>query len=190
MSIGVSVGWMAGIANGLTFGLSAALSVSSAYWILLALWRGVVPITLEDDLRALPNQGIRRSLHITFRVFFYGSILCMLIGLSNEMLYYGLLLGFNQGTYEGTKALLRDGLFIECFGALLPALFLGGITVLRHCLLRLLLGYTGILPIDTIRFLDDVTSRDLLHRDGKGGGYRFAHRYIFDYFASPKTDVS
>jgi len=38
------------------------------------------------------------------------------------------------------------------------------------------------LPIHTIRFLDDATSRDLLHKDGRGGGYRFAHSYVFDYF--------
>ncbi|OLD63421.1 MAG: hypothetical protein AUF65_02310 [Chloroflexi bacterium 13_1_20CM_50_12] len=183
IGIGLSTGWSAGITNGLTFGLSAALSVSSAYWILFALWTGVSSKTIDDDLRAMPNQGIRRSFQISFQIFFYGSILCILIGLFNEILYYGLVHGSSRGVYEGLKALLRDGLFIECFGALLPALFMGGITVLRHYLLRFLLWYTGVLPIHTVRFLDDVISRDLLHRDGRGGGYRFSHGHIFDYFA-------
>ncbi len=64
------------------------------------------------------------------------------------------------------------------------ALLIEGITVLRYYLLRLLLWCVGVLPIHTIRFLDDATSRDLLHRDGSGGGYRFSHGYVFDYFAS------
>ena len=175
---GLSIGWSAGISNGLKFGLS----VSSAYWILFGLWTGVSSKTLEDDIRVMPNEGIRRSLQRALMIGLWGGILCILVGVSNEMLYYGLDHGFSRGVYQGLQAMLRDGIFIECFGALLPALLIGGITVLHHYLLRLLLWYAGVLPIHTIRFLDDATSRDLLHKDGRGGGYRFAHSYVFDYF--------
>lgn len=185
LSIGSSNGWAAGLRNGLIFGLSAALSVSSAYWILFAFWTGGVSSkTIEDTLRTVPNQGIRRSFQMALQIFLYGGILCILMGLSNEILYYGLIHGFSRGVCEGVKALLRDGLFIACFGALLPALFMGGITVLRHYLLRFLFKLAGILPFHIVNFLDDATSRNLLRKVGKGGGYQFTHNYVFEHFAN------
>ncbi len=135
----------------------------------------------NDNDRIMPNEGIQRSLRNALQIGLWGGALAILVGVSNEILYYGLYDGFSRGFHEGLLALLRDGIFIECFGALLPALLMGGITVLRHYLLRLFLWHTGFLPLHTIRFLDDATSRDLLHKDG--GGYRFSHGDVFDYFA-------
>ena len=61
----------------------------------------------------------------------------------------------------------------------------GGLTILRHYLLRLLLAQGRTLPWRARRFLDDATARVLLRR--VGGGYGFVHRRLLDYFAAPPT---
>jgi hypothetical protein len=59
---------------------------------------------------------------------------------------------------------------------------MGGLAGLRHFLLRALLARTNLFPWRSIRFLDDAARRILLYKDG--GGYRFIHRLLLDYFAS------
>jgi hypothetical protein len=62
------------------------------------------------------------------------------------------------------------------------AMMHGGIAWLSHYLLRLFLWYTGVVPLNSVRFLDDAVSHALLRK--LGGGYIFAHRVLLDYFAS------
>ncbi|MBV9229025.1 MAG: hypothetical protein JOZ18_06900 [Chloroflexi bacterium] len=57
----------------------------------------------------------------------------------------------------------------------------GGPAGLRHLLLRIQLARAGLLPRRTIPFLNEATRCILLYQDG--GGYRFIHRLLLDYFA-------
>jgi hypothetical protein len=57
----------------------------------------------------------------------------------------------------------------------------GGLTILRHYVIRWLLARSRRFPWRAQPFLDDATSRILLQR--VGGGYRFMHRRLLDYFA-------
>ena len=67
----------------------------------------------------------------------------------------------------------------------------GGLTILRHYTLRLLLARSHTFPLRAQRFLDDACARVLLRR--VGGGYGFVHRRLLDYFADTTllpTDAS
>jgi hypothetical protein len=65
----------------------------------------------------------------------------------------------------------------------------GGLTLLRHYLLRGLLAKSQTFPWQARHFLDDATARVLLRR--VGGGYGFVHRRLLDYFATfPPTPLS
>jgi len=65
------------------------------------------------------------------------------------------------------------------------ALFGGG-NVIKHYLVRLLLGLRKDLPWDVIRFLDQAADLVLLRK--VGGGYIFIHRLLQQYFASLQED--
>jgi len=67
-----------------------------------------------------------------------------------------------------------------CFGPL-AALRFGGLDVLRHAVLRLLLWRQGLCPLLLPRFLDHATRRGLLRR--AGGGYLFFHSTLLAYLA-------
>ena len=58
----------------------------------------------------------------------------------------------------------------------------GGVTILRHYAIRWLLIRSHRFPWRAQAFLDDATARILLQR--VGGGYRFMHRRLLDYFAN------
>jgi len=62
----------------------------------------------------------------------------------------------------------------------------GGLTILRHYLIRFLLRRAQCLPLHDAQFLEDATARSLLRR--VGGGYRFTHRLLLEYFADLHTE--
>jgi hypothetical protein len=61
------------------------------------------------------------------------------------------------------------------------ALWYGGLDIINHFILRLLLVIQGHTPSHYDRFLNYVVDRILLQR--VGGGYRFIHRLLLDHFA-------
>ena len=69
------------------------------------MWTGVSSKTLNDDVRIMRNQGMRRSLQNALQIALWGGVLCILVGASNEILYYGLYHGFGRGFHEGVLAL-------------------------------------------------------------------------------------
>src|ERR1051326_7145254 len=58
----------------------------------------------------------------------------------------------------------------------------GGMACIQHLMLRLLLKRAGCIPSHYVRFLNDCADRLLLLK--VGGGYRFFHPLLQDYFAS------
>jgi hypothetical protein len=58
----------------------------------------------------------------------------------------------------------------------------GGLAVIQHVCLRLVLWWGGIAPWHLARFLDYCVERRLLQR--VGGRYRFLHRELLDHFAN------
>lgn len=64
-----------------------------------------------------------------------------------------------------------------------PALFwFGGIDLLLHAALRMVLAFTGTMPLRLRRFLDYALHLGFLQR--VGGGYIFFHRLLLEHFAA------
>lgn len=57
----------------------------------------------------------------------------------------------------------------------------GGLAIVQHFILRLILYYSGDAPLNYVRFLDYAASVQILRK--VGGGYIFVHRYLLEYFA-------
>jgi hypothetical protein len=67
------------------------------------------------------------------------------------------------------------------FGSM-AALWYGGLDVIYHYTLRLILSFTQpCLPLNLARFLDHCAERVFLQK--VGGGYIFIHRLLLEYFA-------
>jgi hypothetical protein len=80
-----------------------------------------------------------------------------------------------------SAGLSSSGLMVAITGSLLVWFLTGGLAGARHLLLRIQLTCANLLPWQAIRFLEKARSCNLLYRDG--GGYRFIHRLLLDYFA-------
>ncbi|HEU0052393.1 MAG TPA: hypothetical protein VFQ39_04415, partial [Longimicrobium sp.] len=64
-----------------------------------------------------------------------------------------------------------------------PALFwFGGLDLVLHATLRLILALTGTMPLRLRRFLDYAVHLGFLRR--AGGGYIFFHRLLLEHFAA------
>jgi hypothetical protein len=58
----------------------------------------------------------------------------------------------------------------------------GGLAIIQHYTLRLILTLNNHAPLNYVRFLDHAAERILLRK--VGGGYIFVHRMLLEYFAS------
>jgi hypothetical protein len=118
-----------------------------------------------------PNEGIKLSRENGIR---YGG----LVGLSSGLLF-GLLVALLKGKFcDVFWAGLEVGLTIGLMGFL----WYGGLEVIRHYTLRLILYFKGYMPLDYARFLDYAAER-LFFLQKVGGGYEFIHRYLLEHFA-------
>lgn len=214
LRFGPSDGLNAGLYNGLNYGLGYGLSLGLMYWLLLGFYQGMTQEHLEDHSRFQFNQGIRRSLLYGFLTslisatiitmmgeFSYGLSAALSYGLGSGLsdgFSYGLSDGFSYGlstalsyglSYEPGFG-LGSGLIMLIAGMVVIWPLCGGLTVLRHYIIRASLARTRTFPFRAQAFLEDATSRILLRR--VGGGYSFIHRRLQDYFAdvvSPNTEA-
>jgi hypothetical protein len=79
----------------------------------------------------------------------------------------------------GPSDWLSHGLILLSPGIVVMWALSGGLTVLRHYVIRWLLARRRTFPWRAQQFLDDATTRILLRR--VGGGYSFIHRRLQDY---------
>ena len=186
----LSTGQSSGLSYGLSIGLSYGLSFGLGYWLLFGLAQGVSGVTIEDQRRVVPNQGIRRS---ALNGLVLGLISTVIVGL-----LYGLLVGVSTvlsgGLSGGLSYWLSGGLgywlsaglpagFLAGLSAgLLVGLLNGGLASFRHYVLRFLLWHDRSVPWHYPRFLDYAAEHILLRK--VGGGYIFVHRLLLEYFAS------
>lgn len=151
---------------------------------------GVITAGLRLEIpqtTATPNEGIK----ITFRNSRKG---LLAIGLIT-----GLLGGFIGGVYmavEGNMGLIEilffgmiDVLLYGMIFGIIGGLWLGGMHVIRHYLLRFFIYMRGYGPWNYAGFLDYVVD-ELQFMQRVGGGYIFIHRMILEHFAEKKVDES
>ena len=95
------------------------------------------------------------------------------------MLAEGLTPGLRHGFREELSFVLSFSLLL----GLLPGLsFYGGLEVVRHYVLRLILFLKGHIPLNYARFLDYAAKLIFLRQ--VGGGYIFTYRQLQDHFAA------
>ena len=163
------VGVVFGLAVGLGGGLAGGLSGTS----------------LTKNLRLKPDQGIHTSGWNALRlglVFFL--VVGVVVGL-DVGLFGGRVLGLVGGRGSGLFGGLVFGLLSGLFFGLGGGLFFGGAAYFKHYLLRLFLAHSRALPWRAIPFLEEAQVCILLQR--VGGGYRFIHPLLQEYFASLTT---
>ncbi len=127
------------------------------------------------EAKAIPNQGIWLSLRYAL-LSWLG--LGLIIGIAGGLLF-GLFSGFQYSWQAGIA-------FFICFGSL-ASLWYGGLELIQHYTIRILLWLQGYTPRHYIQFLDHATDHILLRR--VGGGYVFIHRLLLEHFAKiiPKS---
>jgi DNA polymerase III delta prime subunit len=133
-----------------------------------AIWIGGVS-RREVSLRTTPSQGVYRSVRIALISGLIGMSIVLLNGLLVGMLFSAVHIGLILGAVGG------------CIGGLGVALKNGGLAVLQHYTLRLILWFCDSIPLNYVHFLDHAAERILLRK--VGGGYIFVHRMLLEYFA-------
>jgi hypothetical protein len=180
--VGLFVGLLNGLLNGPFFGL--------LYWLILGLYQGMKQEHLEDQDRSQFNQGIRRSLYNGLLISLISAIITLVIDILN-VLSSGVLTGLlsayvnkeelSKGLSIALKTGLNTGPSVLIVAIVVMWALSGGLTILRHYVIRWLLAHHRTFPFRAQAFLDDATTRILLRR--VGGGYSFIHRRLQDYFA-------
>lgn len=110
------------------------------------------------DEKAGPNEGVHRS-----------SRNAVLTGLAG-------------GTAGAIALAPLGGSMLALCGGMLTALWYGGMDVIQHYILRVMLTLTGSTPWRLARFLDYAVDHVLLRR--VGGGYIFIHRLLLEHIAA------
>ena len=173
-----------GIREGLAYVVGDGLAVGLAYWLFAAFLEGVSGTTLHEHHRAVPNQGIRRSVR--------------------NGLFMGLIGACVSGVFAFLAVVLRDvlsnqpynyviegliaALIVGLAGGLIVGLLNGWLAYIRHRVLRVLLLWAGVIPPNYTSFLEEAAARSLLHK--AGSSYRFIHKILLDYFAKQETEES
>lgn len=190
----LSFGWnnsngLNGLIHSLSAGLDMGLSFGLNYWVVLGLYQGMKLEPLEDQDRQRFNQGIRRSLGNGLLLGLIGTIITNVLISSIEVLILALIAELDRGLFTSLSNSSSIGLSVAWLWLLVRLLaqtvtiwaFFGGLTVLRHYVIRWHLARSRTFPWRAQAFLDDATTRILLRR--VGGGYSFIHRRLQDYFA-------
>ncbi|NER97582.1 MAG: NACHT domain-containing protein [Symploca sp. SIO1B1] len=186
LSHGLIIGLISGLISGLFFLPSYGLVIGLIVWLIrvlvigliMGLVVGLMGVLVEvldsppTETTNFPNQGIRQSIINV-------SILTILIVpiCAPFFYYFGLV---NKVDYDLSTAIITT----LGFALLLATLLGGGIPVMQHLTLRLILwrfGQGGI-PWNYAGFLNYATDRLFLQR--VGGGYRFIHDLLRQHFAN------
>ncbi len=156
---GLRTGLNIGPANGLTMGLDYGLRIGLSYWLLLGLYQGITQEHLKDQDRPYFNEGIHRSL---FNGIFLGLLgAAIIVGISfltsaiGSELSYTLYIAMYHASAEVSYTWdLGLGDFWLCGLSAWFVLWLatGGLTILRHYTLRLLLARSHTFPLRAQRF--------------------------------------
>ena len=158
-----------GLSFGLFFGLVFGLTVGLIVGLLRLFTAEAIPET-----RSAVNEGTHSSIQIASMSL----LITGLIFVPSFEWVYGLGFRLMYGLRVGPVKVLNFGLI---FGLSVTLIF-GGMFVLKHFVLRLLLWKSGSAPLHFVAFL--AQAKDLLFLRQVGGGYIFVHRLLREYFAS------
>ena len=141
---------------------------------------GLKPYVFEG--KTLPNQGMRLSLRMAALMGLHAVWLIAIV-----MGFW--LLGFAEhsegiGFFEITNSKSPSNTALRLFVPMFAVIFLwfGGLDVIKHYLLRAVLGASGQTPWNLARFLEQARGLNLMQR--VGSAYIFVHRRLLEHLAS------
>lgn len=172
---GLIFGLTCGLIFGLIFGLYNGPPVGLIFGLTGAFFFGLNPAIIETKIT--PNQGIRLS---SRNALFGGLFVGLSVWLS-VALNFALFIGLREGLSLGLSIGLNDGLILGLLAGSAGTLWYGGLDVIQHCTLRVILIIQGHTPRNYAQFLDYAVDRIFLQK--VGGGYRFIHRLLLEHFA-------
>ncbi|MFL5541882.1 MAG: NACHT domain-containing protein [Longimicrobiaceae bacterium] len=190
---GLSLLDLAGPLNGLVKLVLLALPVVAVAGVGFGAVRGG-----RLKTRSRPNQGIRRSMRSAAVAGAFG-LGAGLLAVAVLVAFYGrsgyaraIVSALLSSSTPSSRALVRSlpasggalgiiGLFAASI-AVIAALWNGGLEVVRHYVLRMVIAASGAAPFRLVQLLDGAAQRILLQK--VGGDYRFLHRNLQDYFAA------
>ncbi|MCU0524253.1 MAG: hypothetical protein MUF72_05460 [Elainella sp. Prado103] len=120
----------------------------------------------EIEAKAIPNQGIRRA-----------AVNAGIITVISWLILGMVILNFFPMGIQSKTSIITWGL-------IWGLLFGGGINVIQHYNLRVLLWMRDRVPLNLVRLLDYASERIFLQK--VGGGYIFIHRMLLEHFAEMK----
>ncbi|MFV1981002.1 MAG: hypothetical protein ACC655_07610, partial [Rhodothermia bacterium] len=141
--------------------------------VIFAFFRGVQPGFVREKTH--PNQGIRLSVKYSFRVG-------ILLGLAAGVAFASWTAALSSEASNALRTAAQFGPLGGVYFGLIAGAWYGGLDVLRHYVLRIMLGVQGCLPTRLIPFLE-YSSGKLHFLQRVGGGYMFVHRYLLLHFA-------
>ncbi|MEM7129275.1 MAG: hypothetical protein AAF702_23280 [Chloroflexota bacterium] len=157
---GLLVGLSDGLSGGLLFGLNAGLLFGLLGMLLFVLIGGFRSTTQE--LKTRPNQGIWLTIYSSIKIALPTGIA---VGVLLGLLLWDITVGFGYGIV----------LFF------IVGLWYGGLDVIEHGIIRLIIAWQGHAPLNYARFLD-YAAEELNFLQKVGGGYVFIHRYLLEHF--------
>ncbi|MCB0209662.1 MAG: NACHT domain-containing protein [Anaerolineae bacterium] len=185
---GLGVGLIVGLSEGLHNGLARGWGVGRLEGVFAGVIFGSVGAIIRGLSREIvkvkmtPNQGIILSAKNTIFASLIIMLTSSLIGWLNS--------GWNGWITRGPIFALINGLvfgsFFGALGGLSGALWYGGLDIIQHYTLRLILTIQGHTPLNYARFLDYAAERIFLQK--VGGGYRFIHRLMLEHFAAMEVE--
>lgn len=147
--------------------LLAGLMTGPLIGVVFGVLAGLRPKLVET--KTTSNQGVWLSAR---NAIFGGLVVLLIFGLSVVLIFWLIARQFEE-IYEMIFPLLMIGL--------ISTLWYGGLDVIQHFTLRLILLIRGNTPRNYARFLDYAVERVFLQK--VGGGYRFIHRLLLEHFA-------
>jgi len=184
--VGGIVGWLEEITGGLlpifrtqndpVLRLILASVTFAAFAGLIGAMFGGLNGVLMTSKKVSPNAGFRLSLRNALQ-------LALMIGPL-----------FSVTAFVLSQIMLRPPIeisliygFYALVAGVLAALYYGGLFMIQHTTLRVLLRLNQLTPAlgEYGAFLDYAAQRIFLHK--VGGGYRFVHRYLQEYFAAAEA---
>jgi transcriptional regulator with XRE-family HTH domain len=186
--------------GGVLFGLMAFLIFGLSLGLIFGFLTGFENYELVLQDRIQPNQGIRQSRNNAIKVGVTSSLIGVPIGILILVFTIIIIIILNGGIRtRGEMALLAFIFFLGSlqftvlgavsgiFAGGIASLNLGGLAVIRHFILRLILYLSGCTPFKLTRFLDYATDLILLRKTG--GSYIFIHPMLMDHFVREEDQV-
>lgn len=166
-----SLGGILGVALSLILGVGEGLHRGLAFGFALipvcVLFYGYRTTSVEVKTR--PNQGIRNSAHTALWTLLWSAL--------TGVLCFGGFYWWLSPTQQQQRGVVNAILGLA-LGT--TSLVFGGIPLMQHYGLRMVLFLRGLAPLGLVRFLKAAEAMHLLRR--VGGGYEFQHEYLREYF--------